>query len=136
MTKDEREAFLADVHIGVLSVSSPGRGPISAPVWYSYEPGRDVIILTGTNAPKTLMMREQGRATLVAQTEQAPYSYVTVEGLVTLGPLDGDDSLKMAVRYLGPEMGKQYASGDSGGSLKASLKPARWRSQDYRKLRM
>ncbi len=98
MTKDEREAFLADVHIGVLSVSSPGRGPLSAPVWYSYEPGGDITILTGTNAPKTLMMREQGRATLVAQTEQAPYSYVTVEGPVILGPLEGDDSLKMAVR--------------------------------------
>ena len=136
MNKQDREAFLADLHVGVLSVSSPGRGPISAPVWYSYEPGGDVIILTGTNAPKTLMMQKQGRATLVAQTEQAPYTYVTVEGSVTFGPLDENDSLKMAVRYLGAEMGKQYASGGGGGSLKARLTPARWRSEDYRKLRM
>ena len=136
MTKDEREAFLADVHVGVLSVSAPGRGPLSAPVWYSYEPGGDVIILTGTTAPKTAMLREQGRATLVAQTEQAPYVYVTVEGTVTLETLTADDSLRMAVRYLGPEMGKRYAEGGGEGSLKARLTPQRWRSEDYRKLRL
>ncbi|MEP6871631.1 MAG: pyridoxamine 5'-phosphate oxidase family protein [Anaerolineaceae bacterium] len=135
MTKEDREVFLADVHVGVLSVSAPGRGPLSAPVWYSYEPGGDVVILTGSNAPKTAMLREQGRATLVAQTEQAPYVYVTVEGKVTLEPIAADDSLTMAVRYLGPEMGKRYAEGGSEGSLKARLKPERWRSEDYRKLR-
>ncbi|MEP7214776.1 MAG: pyridoxamine 5'-phosphate oxidase family protein [Anaerolineaceae bacterium] len=134
MTKDEREAFLAGVHVGVLSVTAPGRGPLSAPVWYGYEPGGDVIILTGTNAPKTAMLREQGRATLVAQSEQAPYVYVTVEGPVTLEPVAGDDSLTMAVRYLGPEMGKRYAEGGSEGSVKVRLTPLRWRSEDYRKL--
>ena len=136
MTKDEREAFLAGVHVGVLSVSAPGRGPLSAPVWYSYEPGGDVVILTGANAPKTAMLREQGRATLVAQSERAPYVYVTVEGSVTLESPAADDSFKMAVRYLGPEGGKRYAEGGGEGSLKARLKPERWRSEDYRKLRM
>ena len=136
MSKEEREAFLADVHIGVLSVSSPGRGPLSVPVWYSYEPGGDVIILTGTNAPKTEMLREQGRATLVAQTEQAPYVYVAVEGPVTLGPLATDDSLNMAIRYLGAEMGQRYADGGGEGSVKARLTPERWRSEVYRKMRL
>ena len=28
MTKAEREAFLADVHVGVLAVDEPGRGPL------------------------------------------------------------------------------------------------------------
>jgi nitroimidazol reductase NimA-like FMN-containing flavoprotein (pyridoxamine 5'-phosphate oxidase superfamily) len=31
MTKAEREAFLADVHVGVLAVDEPGRRPMSAP---------------------------------------------------------------------------------------------------------
>ena len=30
MTKAEREAFLAEVHIGVLAVDEPGRGPVHA----------------------------------------------------------------------------------------------------------
>jgi hypothetical protein len=35
MTKPEREAFLADVHVGVISIPEPGRGPLTVPVWYS-----------------------------------------------------------------------------------------------------
>ena len=34
MTKEERAAFLADVHVGVLAVDEPGRGPLSLPIWY------------------------------------------------------------------------------------------------------
>jgi nitroimidazol reductase NimA-like FMN-containing flavoprotein (pyridoxamine 5'-phosphate oxidase superfamily) len=37
MTKAEREAFLADVHVAVLAVDEPGRGPMAIPVWYLYE---------------------------------------------------------------------------------------------------
>lgn len=135
MTREEREAFLMGVHVGVLSVSSPGRGPVSAPVWYSYEAGGDVIVLTGTDAPKTALLREQGRATLVAQSEHPPYAYVSVEGPVSLEPLSEGDTLQMAIRYLGDEMGARYASGGGGGSVKARLRPEHWRSEDYGKIR-
>ena len=33
MTKDEREAFLADLHVGVISIEDPGRGPLTVPIW-------------------------------------------------------------------------------------------------------
>jgi nitroimidazol reductase NimA-like FMN-containing flavoprotein (pyridoxamine 5'-phosphate oxidase superfamily) len=46
MTKEEREAFLADVHVGVISVAEDGHGPLTVPVWYSYEPGGEVRIIT------------------------------------------------------------------------------------------
>ena len=39
MTKEEREAFLADLHVGVISIAEEGRGPLTVPIWYSYEPG-------------------------------------------------------------------------------------------------
>jgi nitroimidazol reductase NimA-like FMN-containing flavoprotein (pyridoxamine 5'-phosphate oxidase superfamily) len=40
MSAGEREAFLAEVHVGVLAVEGgPGRGPLVTPVWYSYRPG-------------------------------------------------------------------------------------------------
>lgn len=47
MTKEEREAFLADVHVAVISVAEHGRGPLVVPMWYSYEPGGQVRIITG-----------------------------------------------------------------------------------------
>ena len=39
MTKEEREAFLADLHVGVISIARDGRGPLTVPIWYDYEPG-------------------------------------------------------------------------------------------------
>jgi nitroimidazol reductase NimA-like FMN-containing flavoprotein (pyridoxamine 5'-phosphate oxidase superfamily) len=39
MLKDEREAFLADLHVGVISVADGHRGPMTVPIWYLYEPG-------------------------------------------------------------------------------------------------
>ena len=59
-----------------------------------------------------------------------------MEGTVTFEPLSADDSLKMAVRYLGAEMGKRYAEGGGEGSLKVRLTPKRWRSEDYRKVQL
>ena len=39
MTKQEREAFLADLHVGVISIDEAGRGPLTVPIWYDYQPG-------------------------------------------------------------------------------------------------
>ena len=37
MTKQEREAFLAEVHVGVISIAEIGRGPLTVPIRYNYE---------------------------------------------------------------------------------------------------
>ena len=52
MTKEEREAFLADVHVGIISVAEDGHGPLTVPVWYSYEPGGEVRIITARASPR------------------------------------------------------------------------------------
>jgi hypothetical protein len=46
MTREEREAFLAGVHVGVLSLNQEGGGPLTTPVWYAYKPGGEVQIIT------------------------------------------------------------------------------------------
>ena len=51
MTRAEREAFLAGLHVGVLSIPSDG-APLSAPIWYDYEPGGDIWVLTGPESKK------------------------------------------------------------------------------------
>ena len=50
MTRAEREAFLADVHVGVLAIPEAGRGPLSAPIWYGYEPGGEIWVVTGRDS--------------------------------------------------------------------------------------
>ena len=52
MTRAEREGFLAEVRIGVLSIPEVGHGPLTAPVWYGYEPGGDLWFVTGRGSRK------------------------------------------------------------------------------------
>ena len=38
MTRSEREAFLAAVHVGVISIERAGQAPLAVPIWYDYDP--------------------------------------------------------------------------------------------------
>ena len=84
MTRAEREAFLAAVHVGVISIADSGRGPLTAPIWYAYEPGGEVAVITGRDSRKGRLLASSPRISLCAQTEAAPYQYVSVEGPVTV----------------------------------------------------
>jgi len=137
MSKAEREAFLADLHVGVISIEDPGRGPLTAPIWYDYEPGAELWVLTGRSSRKGRLLREGARFSLCAQTEQPPYKYVSVEGpIVSLSEVDLEKHTRpMARRYLGPELGDGYVEqtrGDSDSVL-VRMRPERWLTVDYSK---
>jgi len=139
MSRAEREAFLAETHVAILSVAEPGRGPLAVPVWYEYEPGRDVRIVTGGNSRKMALLRAAGRATLCAQDEKPPYRYVTVEGPIAFGVLDVErDWRGTAIRYLGAQLGEAYLAGMAAALADAvlfTLRPDRWQTADFRKWR-
>jgi hypothetical protein len=80
MTKGERDAFLADIHVAVISVAADGHGPLVVPTWYSYEPGGEVRIVTGRESRKGKLLERAGRFSLCVQTETLPDKYVSVEG--------------------------------------------------------
>src|SRR5207245_1490362 len=64
MTKEEREAFLSDIHVAVISVAEDGHGPLVVPIWYSYEPGGEVRIITGRASRKGKLLERAGRFSL------------------------------------------------------------------------
>jgi PPOX class probable F420-dependent enzyme len=134
MTEAEREAFLADLHVGILSIARRDKGPLALPIWYQYEDG-DVIISMDGDSLKARLLRAAGRASLTAQVETPPYRYVMVEGPVTVAhePRDG---LSMASRYLGPELGAWYAERNPSTeqSVIVRLRPERWLTCDYGKM--
>ena len=103
MTVDEREAFLTDLHVGILSIQREGKGPLALPIWYQYLDGV-VTISMGNDSVKAILLRRHGRASLTVQNEAPPYQYVMVEGPVTVTQ-ERADVLSMATRYLGTEMG-------------------------------
>ena len=89
MTQAEKQAFLADVHVGVLALNDGVRGPLMVPMWYEYELGGELWFLTGPQTRKGRLIQVGTRVSLVAQTEDAPYQYVSVEGPVTaIAPAD------------------------------------------------
>src|SRR5690242_6134901 len=109
MTKAEREAFLAETHVAVNSIAAPGRGPLTIPVWYSYEPGGAVRFVTGGQSRKAALIRAAGRLSLCVQTETAPYKYASIEGPASIGVPDFErDVQAMAYRYLGEQLGQWY----------------------------
>ena len=135
MTREEREQFLVGVHVGVLSVASvDGGGPLAAPVWYAYQPGGTVNVITGGDSRKATAIRAAGRFSLCTQDERPPYRYVTVEGPVTIEEVSHDERLELARRYLGPEGGDAYVSANPGGGLVAfRMTPEHWSAVDYSK---
>jgi len=134
MTVEEREAFLADVHVGILAVDRPGRGPLALPIWYQYRDGVVEMGMSGDSL-KAQLLRAAGRATLTAQTETPPYQYVSVEGPVEVLAEQRDD-LEMASRYLGPELGRWYADNNpsTAASVVVKLHCETWITMDFGKL--
>ena len=76
LTREEREQFLADVHVGVLSVADGDRGPLSCPIWYLYEPGGEILVITGKDSRKAKLLRPGTRVSFVAQKEEDRKSVV------------------------------------------------------------
>lgn len=138
MTRTEREAFLADLHIGVLSVGDGARGPLTAPVWYRYEPGGEIVLVTGEASRKARALRRAGRASFLVQSEALPYKYVSVEGPASLEAADLERDVRpIAHRYLGREAGDGYLAATRGeradGDVVVRIRPERWLTVDYAK---
>jgi nitroimidazol reductase NimA-like FMN-containing flavoprotein (pyridoxamine 5'-phosphate oxidase superfamily) len=139
MTEQEREEFLAGPHVGVLSVAGgPGRPPTSVPTFYAYEPGGEITMFTGTQrrAPKRIdLIKEAGVVTLVAQREQMPPAYVTVEAeLVEVGKPTAEQMLTIARRYMPEEHAEGYVQTELGDPENLvtlfTFRPTRWLSSD------
>ena len=139
MTKAQREAFLAETRVGIISIAEEGRGPLTLPIWYTYTPGGDVQIAMGGASTKANLIRQAGRCSLCVQTETPPYQYVSVEGPATIGDQPDYETIikPMAYRYLGEQMGEMYlqtTADERAGSVLVTLQTKRWLTVDYNKM--
>jgi len=140
LTKQEREEFLADVHVGIVSISDEGRGPLTVPIWYAYDSGGDLRIMTGRESRKGRLLARAGRFSLCVQTESSPYKYVSVEGaIISTEAADIERDLRpLARRYLGEKMGDRYVEETRNLPTHADnvlirMRPERWLTTDYSK---
>ena len=117
-----------------------GRGPLTVPIWYDYEPGGELRLVTGKTSRKGKLLEKTGRFSLCVQTETPPYKYVTVEGPITsMGSADVErDTRPIAHRYLGKDLGDRYIEAtkddrSQGESTLVRMRPERWLTVDYTK---
>ncbi|WP_028921254.1 pyridoxamine 5'-phosphate oxidase family protein [Pseudonocardia acaciae] len=145
LTATERERFLAEPHIGVLSVASDpdvdgDRAPLTVPVWYAYEPGGDITFFTGTqgrNARKTRLLERAGRFSFCVQQPTYPYKYVTAECAVVKADRAPRQEQVQAIvgRYLPEDAARGFAESEtarpSGTFVLFTARPERWLSFDF-----
>lgn len=135
MAAPDREAFLTEPHIGVLTIARPaGQPPLASPIWYEYADGV-VAINVGRGSAKARRAAAEGVASLTVQTEQLPYRFVTVGGPLTVDDADDDTRRRIASRYMPAEMVDGYlAGGDAADMLTLRLSPTTWHSNDFTKV--
>ena len=138
MSVEDRERFLAGLHVGVLGVHDP-RGvsaPLLVPVWYGYRPGGDVLVETSRESVKARLLRAAGRFSLCAQKETPPYQYVSVEGPIVAvdDPLVPAEREALAHRYLDSETAAAYLQANGhqlAEDILFRMRPRRWRTADF-----
>ena len=110
MSETEIDALLAQPEMGVLcTVDSDGR-PEGTPIWFDHDAGR-VRILVGGGSKKARNIRANANVSLTVDTRQAPYRGVVLRGTAALSGPDPELRRRLAVRYLGEEVGHRYLEG-------------------------
>ncbi|MFH8497662.1 pyridoxamine 5'-phosphate oxidase family protein [Streptomyces coeruleorubidus] len=135
LTREEREQFLAEPHIAALAVDAgPGRAPLTVPIWYQYEPGGDIWIMTGLDSRKNELIGAAGRFSLMVDRLEPTIRYVSVEGpVVDTAPATVDQLRELSARYLPADKVDGYvdfAWKNHGEQRVLRMRPERWVSSD------
>ncbi len=134
LTVEERERFFAEPLVAVLSVAAGSeRGPVTAPVWYAYRPGDDIMLFTGRASRKARLIEQAGRFTLTVQRTSPSYRYAAVEGPAAFVAVTPELVERVAGRYLPADEVPRYARDvlSRGEELIAiRLRPERWNAAD------
>ncbi|MEU6179346.1 pyridoxamine 5'-phosphate oxidase family protein [Streptomyces coeruleorubidus] len=135
LTREEREQFLAEPHVAALAVDAgPGRAPLTVPIWYQYEPGGDIWIMTGLDSRKNELISAAGRFSLMVDRLEPTIRYVSVEGpVVDTDPATLDQLRELSARYLPADKVDGYVDfswKNHGEQLVLRMRPERWVSSD------
>jgi len=135
MTKEEREHYLADQHVGMLSVARIGKAPLVVPIWYDYEAGGELWLMTPRDSTKHKLLEREYRFSLCVQTESWPYRYVSVSGPVTsIEPRDETTVRALVERYIpAPKVERFLEVVTDVDYLIIRMRPEQWTTSDVSK---
>lgn len=135
LSKEEREQFLSEPHIGALSVvERSDRAPLTVPIWYRYVPGGELWVRTGPDSRKARAIRSAGRFSLLVERTEPTVRYVSVEGTVTsIGPSSEAEAREMAERYIPADRVAEFLEFERtqlGEHATIRMRPEHWLSAD------
>ena len=140
LTGQEREAFLAEPRVAVISLpADDGRPPLAFPGWYAFLGGDRITHYTQRTEPrsrKLRLLREGSVLSLCVQREDPPYRYVTVEGTVLDENEAPTDEQRLAIigRYLAEGEARAYLDDEiaSGAAVSVfTIRADRWTGFDF-----
>jgi PPOX class probable F420-dependent enzyme len=127
---DERvRAFLLyGTRTGKVAWTGSDGAPHVAPIWFVLD-GDDLVFNTGAGTGKGRALARDGRASLVVDDDTPPFSFVKIDGRVTLHD-DLDEVRRFATiiggRYMGADRAEEFGRRNGvPGELLVRLHPTR-----------
>jgi PPOX class probable F420-dependent enzyme len=116
--------------VAVLATYRRDGTVLLSPVWHEWRDG-GFNVVTGSTDVKAGHLRRDPRASIVVYEDDVPYRGIELRTEARLSmPDDRAIVRRIAMRYLGPEAGEQYAEG-GGDDLLVRLEPGELRAWDF-----
>lgn len=136
---EQKQTFLAGLHVGMLSIprTTPAgevAAPLTSPVWYGYEAGGELSFLTMNNSKKGKLLKVGLPVSFCVQDEKPPYAYVSVTGKVSriTESLLEKELRPIARRYLGTAGGDAYTDREGvENTITVAVAIDSWLAVDY-----
>jgi PPOX class probable F420-dependent enzyme len=95
MTDAERDGFLRETRLGMLSTLAEDGAPVTVPVWFEWD-GRVVRMFAGATSGKIRRLQRDPRASLVATNRVGePEAWVAFDGRIEIS---ADGAIELAER--------------------------------------
>jgi PPOX class probable F420-dependent enzyme len=123
-----RDFLLHGTRTGKVAWVGKDGAPHVAPVWFVLD-GDDVVFNTGADTGKGRALTREGRVSMVVDDEAPPFSFVKLDGPVTLHD-DLDEVRRFATiiggRYMGADRAEEFGRRNGvPGELLVRLHPSR-----------
>jgi PPOX class probable F420-dependent enzyme len=120
-----REFAAAGTRTGKLAVVQADGRPHVTPIWFLID-GNEIVFTTHHGSIKARAIRRDPRATLCVDDQQPMYSYVMIQGDVSLSDDPGDVrhwAALLGARYMGEDRAAEYGARNGvPGELLARLR--------------
>jgi PPOX class probable F420-dependent enzyme len=100
-----RDFLMQGTRTGKIAWVASNGAPHVAPIWFVID-GDEIVFNTGADTGKGRALGREGRASMVVDDDTPPYSFVKIDGAVTL-----DDDLD-EVRRIATIIGSRYMGAD------------------------